>query len=211
MKISIRHLDKTLIITDKDAHYQQDKLNVFSISDNTKFVELDILINDWLNNDDDCVFLFSNKELLLSFIMVYLPSKFLIMYAAGGLIQKQNTNEFLFIFKKGKWDLPKGKIDESENAEEAAIRECVEETGISELEIKKNLGLTYHIFNQKNKWILKITQWYLMHSENHHKLHPQYEEGIEKAEWIKKQEVQNMVLSHTYLSVREILMRAGVI
>ena len=49
--------------------------------------------------------------------------------AAGGLV-KNERGEKLFIFRLGKWDLPKGKLSGKETAEEAAIREVKEETGL---------------------------------------------------------------------------------
>ena len=49
--------------------------------------------------------------------------------AAGGLVTNEN-NELLMIFRRGKWDLPKGKLDKGETIEECAIREVEEETGI---------------------------------------------------------------------------------
>jgi len=38
--------------------------------------------------------------------------------AAGGLVTNEN-NELLMIFRRGKWDLPKGKADEGETVKHA--------------------------------------------------------------------------------------------
>src|SRR5687767_7295039 len=38
---------------------------------------------------------------------------FTVIKAAGGIV-RNDENQFLFIFRKGKWDLPKGKLDEGE-------------------------------------------------------------------------------------------------
>ena len=51
------------------------------------------------------------------------------LITAGGLVINKDS-KVLFIYRKNKWDLPKGKLDEGENLEEAAIREVVEETGL---------------------------------------------------------------------------------
>ena len=51
------------------------------------------------------------------------------LITAGGLVINNNS-KVLLIYRKNKWDLPKGKLDEGENLEEAAIREVVEETGL---------------------------------------------------------------------------------
>ncbi len=41
--------------------------------------------------------------------------------AAGGLVLNEK-GEVLMIFRRGSWDLPKGKIDPNESVETAAIR-----------------------------------------------------------------------------------------
>ena len=38
---------------------------------------------------------------------------FISLHAAGGLVKNKN-NEYLLIFRRGKWDLPKGKLDKNE-------------------------------------------------------------------------------------------------
>src|SRR5690606_21747075 len=52
-----------------------------------------------------------------------------IIKAAGGLV-KNGAGEFLFIHRLGKWDLPKGKLENKEKMREAAVREVEEECGI---------------------------------------------------------------------------------
>lgn len=103
--------------------------------------------------------------------------------AAGGLVLNQK-GEMLFIYRRGFWDLPKGKIDKGETPPIAAIREVQEETGIQEVTITKTIGETWHTYkSKKGKRILKKTYWYLMDTSET-KLTPQVEEDIEIAEWI---------------------------
>jgi 8-oxo-dGTP pyrophosphatase MutT (NUDIX family) len=71
-------------------------------------------------------------------------SVFLEVPAAGGVVK--SNDRLLFIFRNGKWDLPKGKIDEGENPPEAALREVSEECGIAGQQIKKQLPSTFHIY-----------------------------------------------------------------
>jgi 8-oxo-dGTP pyrophosphatase MutT (NUDIX family) len=105
-----------------------------------------------------------------------------IIEAAGGVVFN-DQNEILMIFRLGVWDLPKGKIDEGEKPEEAAVREVNEETGINQIELGPLLTETYHTYkNGKGKRILKRTYWYRMKTHNQ-KLIPQTEEHIEIAEW----------------------------
>ncbi|MCB0559852.1 MAG: NUDIX hydrolase [Lewinellaceae bacterium] len=111
-------------------------------------------------------------------------SHFRIIEAAGGLVyNKEVEGEVLLIFKRDHWDLPKGKIDEGESRQEAAVREVMEETGLSSVEPGDYLGITYHTYrDKKNRRILKYTYWYRMKAAREI-LAPQAEEEIEHAEW----------------------------
>src|SRR5580692_2838451 len=60
--------------------------------------------------------------------------KFILVQAAGGLIQNEKK-ELLFIFRRDKWDLPKGKLDKGETLEQCAIREVAEETGLKDVRL----------------------------------------------------------------------------
>lgn len=209
MNLSVYYLDKILLLSDDFALHQ--KLNnpdevITYINKCTDFSSIKQVIKDWINTDSKkkVHLVFENTDILLSFWIMYLPQLFEFIYAAGGLIYHPQKG-YLFIYKNSFWDLPKGKIDKREKAEDAAIRECKEETGVEALIIKENLGLTYHIFYQKNKWQLKITQWYLMETQDAKKLTPQIEEGIEKAQWIKENDIQKIVIPQTYPSIIEVL------
>jgi 8-oxo-dGTP pyrophosphatase MutT (NUDIX family) len=111
-----------------------------------------------------------------------------IVAAAGGLV-RNDIQKYLFIFRRGKWDLPKGKIDKGESTEEAAIREVKEETGLENVYIDGNTFVTYHVYRYKGKLALKPTYWYPMVSLGNDKLIPQTNEDIEKAEWFKSSEL----------------------
>ena len=65
--------------------------------------------------------------------------------AAGGLVFNKD-GDILMIFRNGKWDLPKGKLEIGESIEECAIREVEEECGISGLIIEKKIKDTYNIY-----------------------------------------------------------------
>jgi len=112
-------------------------------------------------------------------------SLFKIVEAAGGLIYNE-AGEILFIYRRANWDLPKGKIDEGETKEEAALREVAEETGLQEVERHELLYTSYHIYrNKKDKRCLKPTYWYRMTTQNTD-LKLQHEEDIEDAKWMTK-------------------------
>ena len=60
--------------------------------------------------------------------------------SAGGVVLNKN-NEVVVVSQHGNsWSLPKGHIDEGEDAVIAAKREICEESGISNLEFVKELG-----------------------------------------------------------------------
>lgn len=110
-------------------------------------------------------------------------SIFEINEAGGGLIRNEEGS-YLFIFRRGFWDLPKGKIEEGETKKEAAIREVIEETGLNEVEIVEKLTVTKHTFrNRLGKRIIKKSHWYLMVAKKQ-ELIPQTSEDIEKAVWL---------------------------
>ncbi len=133
---------------------------------------------------------------------------FKIVKAAGGVVFNDNS-EILMIFRLGKWDLPKGKLEKGEKFKYAAIREVEEECGISGLEITNKLDISYHIHFRKT-WILKKTAWFKMYSIDKSDLVPQLEEGITKVEWVATDSLKPLTLD-TYRSIREVLLQPGLL
>ena len=128
---------------------------------------------------------------------------FTVIEAAGGLV-KNSRDERLLIFRHDTWDLPKGKIDPGETTEEAALREVREECGISFLELGRQLQTTYHIYEEKGIQILKVTYWYLMHSDQK-TLTPQVEEGITELAW-KSEDDMDEIFENTYPNIEQLLL-----
>ena len=122
--------------------------------------------------------------------------------AAGGLVTNPK-NEYLLIYRLGKWDLPKGKLDDGETIEQCAIREVEEETGIKNIILKKLIIKTKHYYLYKGVPTEKITFWYNMHIENNQKLIPQTEEYIEDIKWIEKPDLSHY-LKNSYDNIIEI-------
>jgi 8-oxo-dGTP pyrophosphatase MutT (NUDIX family) len=144
---------------------------------------------------------FFNEDLKI--LYRYFSDMFRVIGAAGGLV-KNKKNEWLFIFRNGKWDLPKGKIEKGEEIKTAAIREVEEECGISGLTIVKELSTTYHTYFIKEKAILKPTYWFEMRCDDASALVPQTEEGITEVKWISKNNLQQM-LDNTFESIKEVM------
>ena len=127
-------------------------------------------------------------------------SKIPMIVAAGGLVQNKK-GKVLFIFREGKWDLPKGKLDKGESMEDAAVREVEEETGVKGLKVEKYLQTTYHIFKRNGRYKLKKVIWFKMSTNYGDKLMPQEEEGITKVKW-KGPKKTKKALKNSYRNIR---------
>jgi len=125
--------------------------------------------------------------------------------AAGGLVFN-DKHELLMIFRRGKWDLPKGKLDEGETIEDCAVREVQEETGLQQVELKKFLGITFHEYFEPriNDDVMKESHWYLMYAPDLQPLIPQTEEDIEVIEWVDEKNIPEK-LNNSYKNIAEIL------
>lgn len=130
-----------------------------------------------------------------------------VIEAAGGAV-KNSEGKLLLIHRRGKWDLPKGKIDKGETPEKAALREVEEECGVSGLKIVRTLSPTYHTYMEGEKLILKKTHWYEMSTDHAKKLIPQTEEGISKCEWRNEAGVAE-AMKDTFHSVEEVVAELG--
>jgi 8-oxo-dGTP pyrophosphatase MutT (NUDIX family) len=117
------------------------------------------------------------------------------------------SKKALFIFRRGKWDLPKGKLDEGESIETCAIREIKEETGIEGIKIVKPLIITYHTYHQDKEFILKESHWYLVKANKEEATHPQEDEGIDDCKWVAKDELEQY-LTGSYALIRDVTEKA---
>ncbi len=130
-------------------------------------------------------------------------SYYTLIDAAGGVV-RNTENKLLFIFRLGKWDLPKGKMDEGETLEQTAIREVEEECGISKLKITGKILTTYHTYTLKGKNILKSSHWFAMTTKDNSPLIIQTEEHITDARWVKHKEIPEL-LNEAYPSIAEVM------
>jgi 8-oxo-dGTP pyrophosphatase MutT (NUDIX family) len=133
-------------------------------------------------------------------MMKIFKSKIPVSKAGGGLVYN-NKGEVLFIFRGGKWDLPKGGTEKGEEIEQTAMREVEEETGVNNLKIVKKLQKTYHVFKRNGVFKLKITHWFEMTSDFEGIPQGQVEEGIEKAVWLNSEQIKE-ALSNSYENIK---------
>lgn len=132
--------------------------------------------------------------------------KFQLVLAAGGLVTNP-AGAILMMFRRGKWDLPKGKLDPGETLETCAVREVEEETGLRDVQLKDHLVTTYHTYDESGHHILKETWWYRLSVSGNQVLEPQTEEQITALEWAEPGKLQKY-LDNTFPSVEDVL-RAG--
>jgi 8-oxo-dGTP pyrophosphatase MutT (NUDIX family) len=112
-----------------------------------------------------------------------------MVYAAGGVVQRSD-GKYLFIYRRGWWDLPKGKLDKGESNRQAAVREVLEEVGLS-CKIIHTLPYTYHCYHDRNKIVIKQTAWYRMLAKSD-KIKLQKEEDITKSTWVPQNKLKGM-------------------
>lgn len=133
-------------------------------------------------------------------LLKHLFKKLRVVTAAGGMVFN-DKDEILFIYRKKRWDLPKGKTEKNETIEASAIREVEEETGVEGLKVTKFLQKTYHIFKRKGRFRLKVTYWYEMRTSYEGELRPETKEGIEKAKW-KDLKKSQKALQKSYANIK---------
>ena len=130
---------------------------------------------------------------------------FKVIEAAGGVVKNQK-GEILFIRRLGKWDLAKGKIEEGESVEQAALREIEEETGLKELILEEFLNTTFHIYTERNgEKILKTTYWFKVNYIGNSTPIPQVEEGISEVSWKNEKQIITEVWPMTFENIKLIL------
>ncbi|WP_109299312.1 NUDIX hydrolase [Aquimarina sp. AU474] len=168
-----------------------------------KKVEFPTIIKDILDKeavDEEAKYHFYHKN--EDKLIEHLYSKLPVVVAGGGKAYNAK-GEILFIYRNGKWDLPKGKIEKNEHIETAAIREVEEETGVTGLEITKFLYKTYHVFRRNGEYRLKVTYWFEMKTEYKGDLVPQKEEGITKVKWKNKRKAKK-ALTNSYANIKKL-------
>lgn len=138
----------------------------------------------------------SDAENLLNTFMQKIP----VVVAGGGFVTNPK-GKVLFIFREGKWDLPKGKVDKGESIESAALREVEEETGAKKLTLERFLRTTSHIYRRRGEYRLKHVHWFAMSTSYEGPLRGQEAEGIVKVKW-KGRKKAAKALENSYASIR---------
>ena len=187
---------KPLILTNEIQDFSDNEPLLF-----IKYTSVAQIIKALKSSKNRKVFLYhkDSDKLWKSF-----KKKFPVVEAAGGLV-KRTDNKLLFIFRNNKWDLPKGGIEKKELIIEAAQREVVEETGVLDLIVQKQLSETFHIFKKGKRFKLKKTYWFKMSTSYMGKTKPQTEEGIKKTKWVSKEKIDE-ILNDSFENIRIIVL-----
>lgn len=135
------------------------------------------------------------------FMVEFIKDQFKVVKAAGGVVRKQD--KILLIFRLGKWDLPKGKLNKKEEFIKAAKREVEEECSVK-VEVKDKICTTWHAYVRKGKRILKRTDWYEMNCLDDSNMQPQLAEFIEDLKWMSYKDAVKSV-KNSYASIQEVL------
>jgi len=127
------------------------------------------------------------------------------LIAGGGLVLNEK-GELLMIYRRGKWDLPKGKLDEGESIENCAIREVMEETGLVTIELGKLIEISHHDYFDRHleEEVIKETHWFAMKAKGQQELIPQTEEHITAIKWVIGVELE-ACLEDSYANVIEVV------
>ena len=190
------YINQNVLVISQLDNFSQEVLH--NATNNSESAVLPISKNEILNIIGQKNIICANPTSVFNQI----KEQFSLINAAGGLV-KNSQSEYLFIFRRGKWDLPKGKLDEGEDFETAAIREVQEECGISHIELGDLYHMSYHIYEENSDWVLKQTNWYLMISDDKN-LIPQLAEGITQTAWLSTNQFEK-VRENTYASIDEII------
>lgn len=182
-----------LILTDKLPEKFSGK--IFSLTHESVHKAIELLVS---NKIQKAMVYDSDGEAMLKNLSNIIPK----VIAAGGRVQN-DRGKYLFIYRNGKWDLPKGKLDKGEGIKSAAIREVEEETGVTGLKIENFLATTYHIFKRSGQYRLKEVHWFEMRTDYSKNLVPQLDEGITKVKW-KGPRKTKKALKNSYVTIKSL-------
>jgi len=196
--------DKPLILTgNRDAFIQKHpEAAAYPAFTGASAEHYHLALQQMEQNDTQGAIITDNSPALLQETLQHLYQP----VTAGGGIVLNEAGQVLLIYRRGKWDLPKGKQDEGEDIVTCALREVKEETGLQEVRIERKAGETWHIYAQDGKKLLKHTTWFLMHANGAEQLTPQQEEDIEAARWVDRNALTPFI-KQAYKAVHEILQK----
>ncbi|MEM8966675.1 MAG: NUDIX hydrolase [Bacteroidota bacterium] len=190
------HTINALATTIVGARLKDDVLVEYA---NPKYIKgaLDYFSKSKVKNLDSITFAVADLDETVQLV----KDQFKIVQAGGGIVRK--GNQILMIYRLGKWDLPKGKLEKGESPAEGALREVEEECNV-QIKLQDEICQTWHTYTRNKKKYLKQTYWFAMDCTDDSQLTPQTEEGIEEARWMDAAQVQH-ALYDSYFSIRYVV------
>jgi 8-oxo-dGTP pyrophosphatase MutT (NUDIX family) len=118
--------------------------------------------------------------------------------SSGGVVYrsgKKSEVEILMIQdSKGRWSIPKGKLNSAETSKEAAEREIREETGLQDMIVLDWLGKVNFRYRRKNSLVLKTMHVYLVMAEGEtSNLQKEEVDHITKVKWFSVNEALDKI------------------
>jgi 8-oxo-dGTP pyrophosphatase MutT (NUDIX family) len=193
--------DQPLIITQSATNIQKEGLEVWVNPDFTK-----------VQNALDQLEAGQRKGLLIEMdhpqeLFQSICSRYEVAVAGGGIITNPD-GALLLMFRRGKWDLPKGKQDPGERIEDCALREVREETGLSQVRLGDKILETFHYYEWKGQKMLKHSVWFRMYFTGTEQTIPQIEEDIMDIQWIAPEHIQKY-MPYSYPNIEAVIRAAG--
>ena len=127
--------------------------------------------------------------------------------SAGGVVLRIAGGRPLFLLIRdgyGKWGFPKGHLKSGEQADTAALREVMEETGLRSVSVVGSIDTIEWQFRFRGTLIHKRCQFFLMETSVE-ATKPQRAEGITACRWATFDEARALIV---YQNAREVLVRA---
>ena len=127
--------------------------------------------------------------------------------SAGGVVFRRERGAPLFLLIRdsyANWGFPKGHLENGERAEDAAVREVREETGLDELTLRGMIETIDWHFRFRGRLIHKVCHFYLMETTQATTA-PQHAEGITACQWSAFGEATEAI---SYANARQVLRRA---
>ena len=127
--------------------------------------------------------------------------------SAGGIVYRLADGAPLFLLIRDSyqnWGFPKGHVERGERAEDAALREVREETGLRSVEVRGAIDTIEWYFRFRGRLIHKVCHFYLMETADTD-TSPQKAEGITACQWVAFDAAWTAV---SYANARTVLRRA---
>jgi 8-oxo-dGTP pyrophosphatase MutT (NUDIX family) len=192
--IKIFYNDRILAFNE-DASSDIQSAKILHFDDNTESA-IKLFLNS--SADYNLVILGASDDAALCL----LKKVFTVIEAGGGRVTDKQ-GRMLFIFRSGRWDLPKGWLEAGETLAQCAVREVSEECGLDIVDLQNDgeLMTTYHIYPFNEGYALKVTHWFRMKYTGVGTTRPQTEEDITEVKWVSEREM-NEVLENTYRNIK---------